>query len=96
MLSCAWPCAMPSKCRGSDACVHFIVPPRLADDVVSVTFVRSFDSVGAEVELLLLLELEPPLSDPPQAARNAAPAAVAPVAMTARRRVIRCCNTLAQ
>ena len=84
---------MPSKCRGSDACVHFIVPPRLADDVVSVTLVRSFDSVGAVVPLL---ELELPLSLPPQAARKAAPAAVAPVATIARRRVIRCCNTLAQ
>jgi hypothetical protein len=66
----------------------------LAVDVVSAIFARSFDSGWLVVELLL--ELDPPLSDPPQAARNAAPAAVAPVAMTARLRVIRCCNTLAQ
>jgi hypothetical protein len=76
-----------------------MVPPRFAEDVVSVTLVRSFDSGWLDELLELepeLDELELPLSLPPQAARNAAPAAVAPVAMMARRRVSLCCNTPAQ
>src|SRR3954469_23706721 len=79
--------AVPSKCTASPSAQCLIVPPVLADDVVST---------GATTRLLLSLCLLPDSPLPPQAAMNVAPSVAAPPAASALRRVSRACANLCQ